>query len=173
MAGRAAMMIVYVLHAFALALTCQVSIAPASADDTSAEAGRLESGPHSFCEVRIRRRGSASSAEIWIVGVVIVGVTEAITIPEASVSTLAETTITSKMAVTEAARVMAAAEAVAAAESVATTTAMGTTTPAATAASHKDNRSIVHARLGVRQLSHRRCRRADHQHRAQSGARQY
>ena len=45
MAGRAALMIVWVLHAFVLALTCQVSIAPASADDTSAEAGRLESGP--------------------------------------------------------------------------------------------------------------------------------
>jgi len=168
MAGRATMMIVWVLHAFAPALTCQVSIAPASADDTSAEAGRRESGPHSFCEVRIRRRGSASPAEIWIVGVVVVGVTEAITIPEASVSTLAETTITSKMAVTEAARVMAAAEAVAAAESVAAA-AMATTTPA----SHKDKRSIARARLGVRHLSHRRCRRADHQHRAQSGARQY
>ena len=99
---------------------------------------------------------------------VVVGVTEAITIPEASVSTLAETTITSKMAVTEAARVMAAAEAVAAAESVAAA-AMATTTPA----SHKDKRSIARARLGVRHLSHRRCRRADHQHRAQSGARQY
>ena len=60
MAGREAIMIVDVLHAFAQALTCQVSIAPASADETSAEAGRLEPGPHSLCEVRIRRRGSAS-----------------------------------------------------------------------------------------------------------------
>jgi len=99
-------------------------------------------------------------------------VTVAITCPEVApeVSTPVETTITSKVAATELAREATVAEVMTTTQAGMAATAMTTTTAPV---SHIDQRSIARARLGLRHLNHRRCRRADRQYRTQSGGRQY